>query len=138
MKLIKQFENFTISFDAETPSIVCKALGHPKSSHYLQEVFKYVIKISEQLCGGIENLNIILDFQHAAGATSEDTEWVARYVTPRLADAGLKKLAVVNPEEDYAKISIQEFMELPPSGEMQQRLFGDLNSAHKWLSGKRT
>lgn len=133
MQLLNKFENFTISFDEKVPGIICTALGHPKSSEYLHSVFKQVIKTCEEYGLKYENLTVLMDFQHAGGATSEDTEWVSTYVNPKLANAGVKKLAVLNPVEEYARISIQEYMELPPSGDMKLRLFGDHNSAMQWL-----
>lgn len=133
MKVLFATDNFSILLDESIPCVVAKAIGYPKSSEQLQEAFRQVLRACEEFAPITAGLSLTLDLSEASGATSEDSEWVLNYLYPRLEQAGISKLAIISPNVEFARMSVAEFLELPSSGALKQRMFGELEIARQWL-----
>ena len=74
------------------------------------------------------------------GVTGEEhNQWIQEVFTPRLADVGLKKLAVVLPNDVLGEMAMQEIMDdlkntaANNNSDMQSKHTKDMNEAIAWI-----
>ena len=77
------------------------------------------------------------------GATGEEhNQWIQEVFTPRLAQAGLKKLAVVLPNDVLGEMAMQEIMDdlkntaATTSSDLDSKYTKDINEAIDWVKAK--
>jgi hypothetical protein len=122
-----------VSLDETVPCICIKTFDLPKNSTQLREAMNGLINACEKFGRHYQALGILSDTSHAAGAITEDLEWVARHVVPRLQEAGICRMAILDPQLAVARTSMEEYLELSSSDKMEQRVFGSIVEARKWL-----
>ena len=63
-----------------------------------------------------------------------DQDWVNRDWFPRILAAGLRRMALVLPESDLAKMNIDELVGRVPGSQLDVAYFATLGEARKWLT----
>ena len=132
--MIQLFSNeyAQIHLDEELPCLHVCTLNLPKSSEQLRKAMLALISVSEQYYRKYRLNGILSDTSQAAGAVSEDLEWVANQVVPRLAEAGVRKMAIINPQLALGQHSMDEYLQLTV-GKLEQRVFPSNKEAEEWL-----
>lgn len=134
-KLLNQMGTATIEFD---PSIPC--LIHTTSEFMMSNEFRGQMNIGLQLL--IEKKNEIGKMAWLADASrhevvlQEDIAWIATNWNVRVYEAGIRYIALVQPEDELSSVNQETYIddseELTAKG-LIIRQFIDVESAKKWL-----
>lgn len=96
------------------------------------EEFRYAINVTLEFFKQNESVeNILSDTRKQKVVNSEDVEWVADTINPKLVENGLKKIAFIFPEDIYASLSVGHFIE--KSHGFDIGYFDDLEKAKSWI-----
>jgi hypothetical protein len=66
--------------------------------------------------------------------SAKDQEWFSEFVAPQLVLAGLKYSAVILPENQLAKMAVEDIVHRLNPKIVDTRFFGDMDSAREWLA----
>ena len=129
MKDLFQNDFQSIYLDEEVPCLVYKVGRLPSNSESIREGGRNLVK----LCQEYPVRSVLVDAKDSLGVLFEDIEWNSLYVTPRLIQAGIKKIAIVGLNNDVVKMSVQEYMELTANAPLHQFIFQSEEEAMAWL-----
>jgi len=128
------FENRSVKIclDTEVPSLDWIATDHVSSDEFRESEYESV-KQYELLKPKYPTLKYFVDAQKIEGLHTEDTEWVAEVILPKLADLGLTKEAFVMPSNIFGQFTVEDYKNEVADGRVTIHIFDDLAEAKKWL-----
>jgi hypothetical protein len=129
MKDLFQNDFQTIQLDESVPCLVYRVGRLPSSSESIREGGRNMVKFSQLY--PVKSVLVVAG--GSMGILFEDIEWNSLYVTPRLIEAGIKKIAIVGLDNDLVKMSVQEYMELTANAPLHQFVFKTEDEARAWL-----
>jgi len=130
MREIFKSDNITLFYDEKIKCIVYRIGRLPSSSEKVREAGKSLVKA----CQRYPASSVIVDARGSLGVLYEDVEWSSLHITPRIIQAGVKKVAIIHEDNETLNVSIQEHMELSKHAPITQQLFTSEDEAKKWLS----
>lgn len=129
---IYEREYVTLDYD---PSVPCIVATHLK--FMLVEEFKSHLDFAlDFMKGKIKETGRMLflaDTTLSPAADTEAVKWTAEDWTPRALEAGIKHVAFVLPENEWSKMSVDEYTEAGKKNGMDITYFQDLESAKNWF-----
>jgi hypothetical protein len=131
--LLYQDESILFELNETLPAIEFKPKGLPRSPEHLKQAYYMLVRFCEEQTKLYEELNILIDIRDTDGITSQDNEWIAAEIIPKLIGLGIKKLALVDGVTEMAHITSEEFLELSMRSPLQHRLFKEPESGRAWL-----
>lgn len=133
----KLFENasITISLDTNTPCLEWIAKKHPTSEEFRESELES-LRYYQQYKAKYPNLEWFVDARSIEGLFSADTEWVAKEILPKFADAGLTKEAFVLPKDFFGQLTVDDYINETARGRVKIYMFDSIEKAKKWLSDK--
>lgn len=96
--------------------------------------FKEGTEIMLTLIKAKNTSKILADMKDMVLISMEDQFWVANELLPRLSEAGVKMLAVVNPHYYYGKVAIESLTVKTNEASIACKIFHNLETAKQWLA----
>jgi hypothetical protein len=129
MKELFQNDYLILALDESLSGIIFKIGPLPSSSEVFREGCRNLVRFSQLYTVK----SVLVDARGFMGALYDDVEWGALNVTPRLIQAGIKKLAFLGLENNLMKLAVQEHLELTASAPIEQQIFQSELDAKTWL-----
>lgn len=119
----------TIIYDEELNCIQQNWKGFAKSQDFREGILKslqfFKDKKADKILSNTKELSIV---------KKEDTDWVAKDITPALVSNGMKKMAFIVPSNAFAQMSVNNFKE-DANKIVSIRYFDDIQKAKEWMAG---
>ena len=77
---------------------------------------------------------LLMDLRKMRLVLVDEERWLAQDLLPRLAKTALRRMAIVTPENELARIIVADLAKPRPTG-TESRHCGTLEEATAWLSG---
>ncbi len=131
------FENRSVKIclDSEVPCLDWIATNHVSSDEFRESELESV-KQYEILKQKYPMLEWFVDARKVEGLHTEDTEWAAEVILPKMADLGLTKEAFVLPSNVFGQFTIEDYKNEVADGRVTIHMFDDVTEAKKWLQKK--
>lgn len=129
MKAIYKNETVEIYHDLDVNCIVYRIGRLPSSSEKIRESGRNLVRA----CQKYPVSCVMIDARGSLGVLYEDVEWSSLYITPRIIQAGVKKVAIIREDNETLNVSIQEHMELNKNAPIVQEIFYSEEEARIWL-----
>jgi hypothetical protein len=129
MKELFQNDYQSIRLDEDVPCLIYKVGRLPSNSESIREGGRTLVRLSQEH----PVKSVLVDARDSLGVLFEDIEWNSLYVTPRLIQAGIRKIAIIGLNNDVVKMSVQEYMELTANAPLHQFVFKTEEEAKTWL-----
>ena len=81
-----------------------------------------------------QSTKLLMDLREMRLVLVEDERWLAQDMLPRLAKTALKRMAIVTPENELARLIVADLAKPRPTG-AQSKHCGTVDEAKRWLSG---
>ena len=127
------FDNWsmTISWNKTLRIVEQKWKGQATSKEFRASAEKVLALLKEK-----NATKLLRDTRKMTVILPDDQEWTKNDWMPRMAQAGLKKVAVVIPGHGVAKLSINKMKKVVHTEEygVERALFDDIEQARSWLN----
>lgn len=135
--LLHVTHNCTIEYDQSVPCIIDNINGFLLSEEFRMHLEKGLeLAIEKKKING--KIGWLGNTQCASGFSADDLDWLTHNWLPRAADAGIKYMATIFPEDQVAQftadIVTEEFDSASTTTSIEIRYFSDVHSAKEWLS----
>jgi SpoIIAA-like len=81
-----------------------------------------------------QSTRLLMDLRKMRLVLVEDERWLAQDFLPRIGKTALKRMAVVTPENELARVIVADLAKPRPTG-TQSKHCGTVEEARRWLSG---
>ena len=127
MKLLEK-PYLTIEYDREMNCILQHWKGFAKSEEFREGILQSLNFFKQMKAD-----KIISDTRNFSVVKREDTDWVAKDITPLLVKSGLKKMAFILPASAFTQISVNNFKK-EANQILTIQYFDSLTNAKEWLA----
>ncbi|MFZ5972373.1 MAG: hypothetical protein ACOYXA_12345 [Bacteroidota bacterium] len=121
----------TIEWDAAAQCIKTTLAGIPRHSHHFRLIQRKRLEFISLLRDRFQDLYILTDSRKAGPLIPEDISFFRNKVVPRLAQLGVRKMAVIEPEGFFSRLVVREMME--GAEKVKLALFHSEEEAKNWL-----
>lgn len=126
-------ENRTFDFDPSVPCILSEGHGFMTSPEFRMFMERGLELIHEKIAE-IGKLGWLVDTRFVEVFDPQDTQWIVEYWNPKAYEAGLRYIAFVMPENVFAEMNVNEYIDLShEAGGLTLNHFKDQESARAWL-----
>ena len=126
--LIEDKAHCTIEYDPTLKCVIQTWKGFAGSQKFRASLLKTLEVFETQ-----EATSIINNTQHSKVVAAEDLDWSAREIDPKLIECGLRKIALIVPQDRFTRHSLAHFRQ--NSGEhFVIQHFADLDEAKAWIA----
>jgi len=125
-----------VYFDKDFKSILYDKSHHilvgiwktPVLSNEYRDSMKVMLQAMQQFgCG-----SLIYDTTHTTVLPEEDIAWTTEHWKPRALEAGMKKMAILAPEDVFTHMAIDEMMQR--SADVNSAYFSSMAAAREWIT----
>jgi hypothetical protein len=133
MTIHEETDFYTIAVDEEVPCYYGILRGYAKSSEdyraVIQKAYVYAVEQSKKYpkffwLSDVRELRTVLD---------EDVAWLIGWLNPRLVQAGITHMAVVQPKSFFGRYSVDEYISMTDPSGLVINSFPDVEKAKAWL-----
>ncbi len=121
----------TISWDASSNSVQATGYGFIDGAKLRNAMNEGLKLLAEK-----KSSKWLADMREQKIVTQEDQEWTVQEWTPKAANAGLKKAAIVIPKSALGALTIKKITNRVGNSELETAYFDNLEEARQWLRTK--
>lgn len=121
-------EPYKIYFDNSDNCVVMDWDGYATSAQF-QEGSKVMLSLVK----ANKSRMVLADLKDMVLISMEDQHWVVNSFLPKLIDAGVKRLAIVNPHYYYGKVAIESLTIKANEASLECKVFHNLEAAKTWM-----
>lgn len=134
--LIFENENFKCEFDNQVPCVTVTYLGPQSSEDLIADVNRATVFFKEKIKKR-PRLSWLSNNKEQETINPEVIEWANKDWLPEMMKMGLKKMALIVPEDLFAQVSLEDFTdsarEYYDEINLKSKYFTDINVAKQWL-----
>ncbi len=130
MTILFERPYLTVAYDEELNCIQQNWKGFAKSHDFREGILKSVEFLEEKQAD-----KILSNTKEFSVVKKEDTDWVAKEITPILVEKGMRKMAFIVPSNVFTQVSVNNFKD-EANKIVSICYFDDVQKAKDWMAGK--
>lgn len=121
-------EPYNIYFDSNDNCVIMDWDGYSTSVQFQEgtELMLSLVKSNQSRM-------VLADMKDMVLISMEDQHWVVNSFLPKLSEAGVEKVAIVNPHYYYGKVAIESLTIKANEASLQCKVFHNLETAKSWM-----
>lgn len=121
----------TVSLDETVPSVFVNHHSYQTSEEFRLTINSGIQCFNENKANN-PKLGWLGDTRKQGALSDEDLKWCGETMAAQC--VGLKKVALVIPEDIFGQLSISEFVDTQSGSGMTNKMFSSLEEAKKWIA----
>ncbi len=121
-----------ILFDEDVPCVVIEWITYTKSQQF-RDILNRTLEAYKFFTLKHNKLHWIIDARNFLPVLPQDIDWAIGELNPRLLASGLKYMAIIDAENEYARARMDEYINRTDFTHLIIRTFKSLEEAKDWL-----